>query len=111
MKAKDKRTGEIVEIVRYGNDGSYTVFRNSEGELMNLPVSFFDNYEEIVEADKTIDWEERRFELVKAAMMGCIGSNQSERYVATYAVKYADAVIEELKAQTKKMKNNGTKEH
>ena len=104
MKAKDKRTGEIVEIVRYGNDGSYTVFRNSEGELMNLPVSFFDNYEEIVEADKNIDWEQRRFELAKAAMTGCVDSIRSERYVAKYAVSYANAVIEELKAENAKNK-------
>ena len=108
MKAKDKRTGEIVEIVRYGNDGSYTVFRNSEGKLMNLPVSFFDNYEEIVEADKTIDWEQRRYEIARnilpTAAISVNASTQEWMNGMTYtqasaalSLKYADALIEELK--------------
>ena len=112
MKAIHKKTGEVVEIVCYGNDGSYTVFRNSEGGLINLPISFFDNFEEIVES-ATIDWEQRRYEIAKemmpqvfheltrafqagAKVEGVEGMTPMEA-TAERAVWYADALIAELK--------------
>ncbi len=108
MKARDKKTGEIVEVERYGADGSYTVFRNSDGELMNLPVSFYDNYEEIVETEDTIDWEQRRYEIAKVFLPNAaIAVNADAKdwmegmsypqASATLAIRYADALIEELK--------------
>lgn len=113
MKAKDKKTGEIVEIERFGADGSYTVFRNSEGELMNLPVSFYDNYEEIIETEDTIDWEQRRYEIAKEMMpqvfheltralqagvkLECVADMTPMEVTAERAVWYADALIAELK--------------
>lgn len=39
MKARDKKTGEIVDVERYGADGSYTMFRNSEGELITIDTA------------------------------------------------------------------------
>ena len=118
MKARDKRTGEIVEIERYGADGSYTVFRNSDGELKNLPVSFYDNFEEIVETEDTINWEQRRYEIAKemmpqifhelrmvfqagAKVEGVEGMTPMEM-TAERAVWYADALIAELKKGEKK---------
>lgn len=115
MKARDKKTGEIVDIVRYGSDGSYTVFRNGEGELKNLPVSFYENYEEIEETENTIDWEQRRYEIAKEMMLqvfheltralqagakveGVAGKTPMEA-TAERAVWFADALIEELKKE------------
>lgn len=65
MKARNKQTGEIVEIERYDEKGRFTVFRNSDGELMNLPISFYDNFEEVGEDNNSIDWEQRRYEIAK----------------------------------------------
>lgn len=113
MKAIYKKTGEIVEIERYGADGSYTVFRDSDGELKNLPVSFYDNFEEIVETEDAIDWEQRRYEIAKTMMPqvfheltialhagvkveGVAGMTPMEA-TAERAVWYADALIAELK--------------
>ena len=113
MKARDKKTREIVDIERYSADGSYTVFRNSDGELMNLPVSFYDNYEVIEETENIIDWEQRRYEIAKEMLSpSAISVNASpkewmngmsyQKASALLAINYADALIEELK----KKKNN-----
>jgi len=115
MKARDKKTNEIVEIIRFGGDGSYTVIRNSNGELMRLPVSYYDNYEEIIEAEDTIDWEKRRYEVARE-MLPYAAAAESSRSILTLsrefgnakgktfaevcassAVSFADALIAELK--------------
>lgn len=59
---------------------------------------------------KRIDWEQRRYEIAKAAMVGQLASpivegidpNPSMQDVCIWSVKFADALIEELKKQ-----NNG----
>ena len=107
MKAKIKRTGEIVEVESYGADGSYTVFRNSEGELMKLPIDFNKEFEQIVE-DDGIDWEQRRYEIAKEFLPNAaiaVNAEQKEwmngmsyqKASAILAINYADALIEELK--------------
>lgn len=108
MKARDKKTGKIVEIEHYGSDGSYTVFRNSEGEVIRSPVNFYDNYEEIVETEETIDWEQRRYEIAKEMLPISAKSVNADikdwmegmsypKASAVLALRYADALIEELK--------------
>lgn len=44
-----------------------------------------------------IDWEQRRYELARSAISGIVTTNLEEEYVAKMAVKYADAIIKELK--------------
>ena len=117
MKARDRNTNEIVEIIRFGSDGSYTVIRNSNGELMNLPVSYYDNYEEIIEADDTIDWEQRRYEVAmemlpyaaetsRSILMSGHGLGDDAKgktfaeVCASSAVSFADALIAELRKQS-----------
>lgn len=54
---------------------------------------------------KRIDWEQRRYEIAKAAMVGRLASpivegidpNPSMQDVCIWSVKFADALIEELK--------------
>ena len=54
---------------------------------------------------KRIDWEQRRYEIAKAAMVGRLASpivegidpNPSMQDVSIWSVKFADALIEELK--------------
>ena len=112
MKARIKKTGEIVEIVSYGNDGSYTMFRNGDGELMKSSSNFYTDFEEIIETDTTIDWERRRYEIAKeflptAAM--AVNAEQKDwmngmtyqKASAIVAIRYADALIEELKKGAK----------
>ena len=57
----------------------------------------------IVEHLENINWEQRRYELAKAAMQGYLASSMSTtvKHLAESSVIMADAVIDELK-KTKK---------
>lgn len=48
-------------------------------------------------SNDVIDWEERRYELVKTIAPTFIRNGQSPRDVANSAVEYADAIIEKLR--------------
>lgn len=107
MKAKIKATGEIVEVEDLYDDGTALVkgryFKVSE-------LDFFDNFE-------TIDWEQRRYELAKAAMQGILSNEEEVGYacsgatykenekhtvpkaVAQFAIACADVLINELKGK------------
>lgn len=93
MKAKIKSTGEIVEIKNLYDDGT---------ALVN------DKYFKVSELDffsETIDWEQRRYELAKAAMQGfCSNSHEQGMSNGSYmtaqrSLSYADALIKKLKGE------------
>lgn len=47
---------------------------------------------------KEIDWEQRRYEIAKAALVSLISDpNIADCEIPSEAVRYADALIEELK--------------
>ena len=57
-----------------------------------------DETNEILRALQGIDWEQRRYELAKAAMQGMLAEYAADyELVARHAVRYADALINELK--------------
>lgn len=93
MKARVKLTGEIVNIKDLYDDGT---------ALVN------DKYLKISELDffsETIDWEQRRYELAKAAMQGfCSNSHEQGMSNGSYmtaqrSLSYADALINKLKGE------------
>lgn len=93
MKARVKLTGEIVNIKDLYDDGT---------ALVN------DEYFKISELDffsETIDWEQRRYELAKAAMQGfCSNSheqvmNASLNMTVEWSLGFADALIKKLKGE------------
>lgn len=108
MKAKIIETGEEINIIGiskewgtvqyYGNDGIYRqrTFRDKEIEILET-------------AKSTIDWEQRRYEIAKEAMNGLLSApvvdgvnpNPSFKDIATFSVRLADALIKELKGDTK----------
>lgn len=105
MKARVKETGEIVEVEDLYNDGTALVngryFKVSE-------LDFFSDFE-------AIDWEQRRYELAKAAMQGILSDEGEVGYacseadykkgekrtipisIARFAIACADALINKLK--------------
>lgn len=93
MKARVKLTGEIVNIKDLYDDGT---------ALVN------DKYFKVSELDffsETIDWEQRRYELAKAAMQGFC-SNPHEQVMsanlnitAEWSLGFADALIKKLKGE------------
>lgn len=108
MKARVKATGEIVTLRNLYTDGTA---RDVNGLCYyQSDISFIDKSKE------SINWEQRRYELAKEAMGALISSpsyqfcevdNYYEVYiessedVAKDAMKYADALIEELKGGKK----------
>lgn len=99
MKAKIKQTGEIIEVENLYDDGTALV-----GDML-YKVSELDLY-------SVIDWEQRRYEIAKAMLpVIYLDDGQAERAddtdscfeyksvqtCAREAVRFADALIEELK--------------
>ena len=106
MKAKVKETGQIIEIkdncsiIDYAR-GIYTE-KLSGRRFHDYELEF------IYKENKNIDWELRRYEIARTVLHSFIGKKyydwRSENYVeytekevACLAVRYTDALIEELK--------------
>lgn len=100
MKARIKSTGVLVDVTpqlninsQHNNNYLYVcdnmVYRECE-------LDFF---------SETIDWEQRRYELAKAAMQGfCSNSHEqgmsNDSYMtAQRSLSYADALIKKLKGE------------
>lgn len=101
MKAKVKSTGEIITIVAistedknmqcYGNDGIMRIEPFCVDDLLIIP-------------EYTIDWEQRRYEIAKDMMAASFTQPMEGVSIAPYihnCVLWADALIEELKKESK----------
>ncbi len=112
MKARIKETGEIINISDYAR---VTLDKcDSYGSPIELS---FDEVEILQERSDNIDWEQRRYELAKAAMQGILSDEEEVSYacseatykenekhtvpkaVARFAIACADALINELKGE------------
>ena len=98
MKAKVKNTGEIVDVHPNGEKIIHlrcTNFATGDGrELLDMELDFL----------PTIDWEQRRYEIAKAALSGVLSSPTLNKVVplsfmtmCKWSVNLADAIIEELR--------------
>lgn len=98
MKAKIKKTGEIINIADYARVTLESC--DSYGD----PLEFgFDEVEILQEKSDDIDYEKRRYEIAKE-LMKAFASNPHDRCVdasvtclARWSVEGADALIAELK--------------
>jgi hypothetical protein len=66
--AKFKRTdtGEIVNVVSWGANGTYTDYYDSKGEFHHTDLNRYNYFEEIIESPQSgIDWEQRKYDLAK----------------------------------------------
>lgn len=99
MKVKIKETGEIINIAEYAK--VITDKCDSYGD----PIEFdYDEVELIQDTsqDKEIDWEQRRFELIKVALSGYCSKQElitlgSDKQIARYTIDTIDELIKELK--------------
>lgn len=103
MKAKVKGTGEIVDVHPNGEKIIHlrcTNFATGDGrELLDMELDFL----------PAIDWEQRRYEIAKAAMVGTlafpviegVNPNPNATEICKLSVTLADALIEELKKESK----------
>lgn len=98
MKAKVKDTGEVVEV-------------RPCSEPLKARLAFYETENGrkfpmfALEFEKEIDWEQRRYEIAKAAMQGRLSNQYGDvlvgerdfEGVAESSVNFADALITELK--------------
>ena len=86
MTAKIKHTGEIINVEFIGRDS----YRNPDNDAVY--------YEKELDI---IDWEQRRFELVKVAMQGllstCSPGLLDKNLLAALSIDYADTVLDEYR--------------
>ena len=97
MKYKIKNTGEIIEVIQCDIDGNNIVYTDVIGCGNNPYLNLYKDCDPIFE-DK-IDWENRRYEIAKAAMQGVLSSGKygsCEKVIADSFV-YADMFIKQLK--------------
>lgn len=112
MKARVRATGEIINVADYAR---VTLDRcDSYGNPIELS---FDEVEIFQERSDNIDWEQRRYELAKAAMQGILSNETEVNYacseadykkeevrtvpksIAQFAIACADALINKLKGE------------
>lgn len=103
MKAKIKATGDIVEVVAYGVDGSYTNYVDRKGDFHTTTLNFYSE----LELCCCIDWEQRRYEIAKEAVRGVAFNADSFTDVeikttVKNALRLADVLIKELQNGVKK---------
>ena len=108
MQAKIKATGEVFNIASYA-----TVTLDNHDSFGNSLEKKFEEVEIIQEKSSDIDWEQRRYELAKAAMNGFVSSGWIDkmefntREVCVYAHTYYDmaerslAIADEMIKQLK----------
>ena len=86
-----RREDDTTNITMEGGCG-YTVKETPE-EILAMS--------DIEEISKTIDWEQRRYEIAKHVLPRVFAFGEP-KYSAIYAVSYADALIKELKKGSEK---------
>lgn len=96
MKAKIKTTGEILKVA------DYAVIAMESCDSYGNPLEYSPEAVELIDdtpAKDNIDWEQRRFELVKAAMQGLLSTHSpglfDKKLLAVLSVDYADTVLAE----------------
>lgn len=109
MKYKIRKTGEIIDVVSYSSMTSterseiydWVDYIDSNGnEIRHAQLNKYWDLELVNETENDIDWEQRRYELVKETMNGLSRYKETKaslKMKAKKAIQYADALIAELK--------------
>ena len=91
MKARIKKTGEIINIANYAK------VTLDQCDSWGNPIELgFDEVEILQEPTSDIDWEQRRYEIAKEVFASTYDIFQNKN-LEKMAVHAADALIDELK--------------
>lgn len=71
MKRKIRRTGEIIDVIIFSgstirSDYDKIQFYDSNGSVINESLNYYLDTLPVDDENKDVDWEQRRFDLVKA---------------------------------------------
>lgn len=100
MKAIVKETGEEIEVVKIEEMQKSSLMPSKCTVCMSNTGRHY--YKNDLIFEKEIDWEQRRYELTKAAMQGMLSSSNdwsiSEMYdLGSASIQTADVIIRQLK--------------
>lgn len=101
MKARIKETGEIGDVLCWDDVEKTKLSILLKGSVCTIPYQNI----EIIQLGSSIDWEQRRYELVKAAMQGFCSNpyeqimSADSNIVAEWSIGFADSLIEKLKGE------------
>ena len=111
MKAKIRKTGEVVDVITYSghtyrSDIDVVSYIDCKGnECVDMKMTRFWDFEDVEES--LIDWEQRRYEISKDVLSAFL-SNSNEMIFegnpedhAKDAVVFADALIKKLREHNK----------
>lgn len=111
MKRKIRRTGEIIDIITFNgstirSDYDQIQFYDSNGSVINESLNYYLDTLPVNDENKDADWEQRRFDLVKAYSIEFIkmqhrkGEIDCGVYVpdvVSWSITIADRIIEAMR--------------
>lgn len=111
MKRKIRRTGEIINVITFSgstirSDYDRIQFYDSNGSVINGSLNYYLDTLPVDDENKDVDWEQRRFDLVKAYSIEFIkaqdrkGEIDCGAYipdVVSWSITIADRVIEAMR--------------
>jgi hypothetical protein len=101
MKAKVKSTGEIITIVAISTEDKNMQCYGNDGIMRTEPFCVDDL---LIIPEYAIDWEQRRYEIAKDILASSFATPMEGVSIASYVhdcAQWADALIEELKEESK----------
>lgn len=111
MKRKIRRTGEIIDIITFSgsttrSDCDKIQFYDSKGSVINESLNYYLDTLPVDDENKDVDWEQRRFDLVKAYSIELVktlhrkGEIDCGVYVpdvVSWSITIADRIIEAMR--------------
>ena len=99
MKCRIKSSGEIVDVIGWSFDGSWTHYVDINGIDTTDGLDYYKNFEPIVEDN--IDWEHRRYEIAKDISCAYLQAHSNIPFydISKVSVEFYDKLIKQLKAR------------
>lgn len=105
MKRKIRRTGEIIDVITFSGSTIRSDY-DSNGSVINESLNYYLDTLPVDDKNKDVDWEQRRFDLVKAYSIEFIkmqdrkGEIDCGVYipdVVSWSITIADRIIEAMR--------------
>lgn len=93
MKAKIKKTGEIIDVKEYASVKEGVGFL---GYIDEGGKTYPKEELTVIGESKSIDWEQRRYEIAKSCLNALLANNDYQECV-NESIEYADKLIKKLK--------------
>ena len=111
MKRKIRRTGEIIDVITFSgstirSDYDQIQFYDSNGSVINESLNYYLDTLPVDDENKDADWEQRRFDLVKAYSIEFIKMQDRKGEidygvyvpdVVSWSIDIADRIIEAMR--------------